>query len=314
MIPAQHTIETPYMVGPVHCYTLDLGDELILFDTGPPTEAGRDFLRTHLDLSRLSQIIVTHCHIDHYGQAAWLAQNCDAQIYLPRLDILKHRQSDRRLTIMFSLLADLGFDQRFLGKLRERFTRSLLPILFPAHYKVAEEDLPPRLGIEVIGCPGHSQSDLVYSGNGWAVTGDTLLRGVFQSPLLDADLETGARFKNYQAYCASIVKLAGLRSKKILPGHRQHLESVNQTLLFYLSKMLRRIDYLLPHLSNRSVAEVIDELFPRMTDTFHIYLKASEIVFMKDFLSRPVLLASALNLFDLYEPLEEAFWNVAEKQ
>jgi 2,4-dienoyl-CoA reductase (NADPH2) len=314
MIPAQHTVETPYMVGPVHCYTLDLGDELILFDTGPPTEAGRDFLRAHLDLSRLSQIIVTHCHIDHYGQAVWLAQNSNAQIYLPRLDILKHRQSDRRLSVMFSLLEELGFDESFLGKLRERFTRSLLPSLFPARYEVAEEDLPSRLGIEVIGCPGHSQSDLVYTGNGWAVTGDTLLRGVFQSPLLDADLETGGRFKNYQAYCASIVKLAGLRSKTILPGHRQHVESVDRTLLFYLSKMLRRVDYLLPHLSSRSVAELIDELFPRMTDTFHIYLKASEIVFMKDFLSRPVLLASALKVIDLYEPLEELFWNVAEKQ
>ena len=302
------------MVGPVHCYTLDLGDELILFDTGPPTEAGRTFLTEHLDLSRLAHVIVTHCHIDHYGQAAWLAQNSDAQIYLPRLDILKHQESERRLSTMFSLIADLGFDESYIEILRGRFNRSLMPSLFPSRYKMAEEDLPPRLGIEIIGCPGHSQSDLVYTGNGWAVTGDTLLRGVFQSPLLDADLETGGRFKNYQAYCASIVKLAGLRSKTILPGHRQHVESVDQTLLFYLNKMLRRVDYLLPHLTSLSVAEVIEELFPRMTDTFHIYLKASEIVFMKDFLAQPVLLAAALQEIDLYEPLEELFWKVAEKQ
>ena len=107
MIPEQHTVETPYMVGPVHCYTLDLGDELILFDTGPPTEAGREYLKTHLDLPRLSQVIVTHCHIDHCGQAAWLAQNSDAEIYFPRLDILKHEQSERRLSALFSLLAGL---------------------------------------------------------------------------------------------------------------------------------------------------------------------------------------------------------------
>jgi 2,4-dienoyl-CoA reductase (NADPH2) len=302
------------MVGPVHCYTLDLGDELILFDTGPPTEAGRDFLRAHLDLSRLSQVIVTHCHIDHCGQAAWLARNSDADIYLPRLDILRHEQSERRLSTLFSLIADLGFKESYIEVLRERFTKSSEPLHFPDHYKAADEELPPRLGIEVIGCPGHSQSDLVYTGDGWAVTGDTLLRGVFQSPLLDADLETGGRFKNYQAYCASIVKLAGLRSKTILPGHRQHVDSVDQTLFFYLNKMLRRVDDLMPHLSSRSVAEVTAELFPSMTDTFHIYLKASEIVFMKDFLSQPVLLASALKAIHLYEPLEELFWNVAQKQ
>ena len=86
--------------------------------------------------------------------------------------------------------------------------RCFLP--FPSSFLVAENDLPERLGIEVLACPGHSQSDLVYVGEDWAVTGDTLLRGVFQSPLLDVDLETGGRFKNYEAYCSTIVKLAGL--------------------------------------------------------------------------------------------------------
>ncbi|MBT8355919.1 MAG: MBL fold metallo-hydrolase [Desulfofustis sp.] len=314
MIPQQLTIETPYMVGPVHCYTLDLGDELILFDTGPPTEAGRDLLKAHLDLSRLSQIIITHGHIDHCGQAAWLAQNSDADVYLPRLDIHKYEQSEQRLSALFSLIADLGFRESYIEVLRERFTKSAEPLRFPDHCKVAEEELPPRLGVEVIGCPGHSQTDLIYAGNGWAVTGDTLLRGVFQSPLLDVNLETGGRFRNYQAYCASIVKLAGLRSKKILPGHRQHVVSVEHTLLFYLNKMLRRVDFLLPQISSRSVAELINELFPSMIDVFHIYLKASEIVFMKDFLAQPVLLASALKGIDLYESLEEPFCNVAEKQ
>ena len=302
------------MVGPVHCYTLDLGEELLLFDTGPPTEAGREFLRARLDLTRLSKVIITHGHIDHCGQAAWLAQNSDADVYLPRLDILKHEQSQRRLSTLFSLIADLGFKESFIEVLHERFTRSAEPLRFPDRYRVAEDELPPQLGVEVIGCPGHSQTDLIYAGNGWAVTGDTLLRGVFQSPLLDVNLETGERFRNYQAYCATIIKLAGLRSKKILPGHRQHVDSVDHTLLFYLKKMLRRVDYLLPHLSSRSVAEVISELFPSMTAVFHLSLKASEIVFMKDFLAQPVLLASALKAIELYEPLEEPFCNVAEKQ
>ena len=35
---------------------------------------------------------------------------------------------------------------------------------------------------------------------------------------------------------------------------------------------------------------------------------------MNDFLAQPILLASALNAIELYEPLEESFCNVAEKQ
>ena len=302
------------MVGPVHCYTLDYGDELVLIDTGPPTETGRTFLSENLDLSRLAHVIVTHCHIDHYGQAAWLADISGARIYLPRLDILKNKELDRRLSILFSLVGDLGFSTDYIDQLRTRFTKSSLLPLFPHRYFLAEEDLPSYLDIEVIGCPGHSQSDLVYAGDDWAVTGDTLLRGVFQSPLLDADLETGERFRNYRAYCTSIVRLAGLRSKKILPGHRQHVESVDKTLVFYLKKMLHRVSYLQPHLANNSVAGVIQDLFPSMDDPFHIYLKASEIVFMSDFLARPALLTSSLMEIDLYEPLADLFDQVVEKQ
>ncbi len=314
MIPVQHTVDTPYMVGPVHCYTIDHGDEIVLIDTGPPTDAGRSFLKKNIDLQRLKHVLVTHCHIDHYGQSAWLEQNSDAQLYFPRLDILKNERLEERLDSMFVLISDLGFDSDYLDVLRERFCNTVLSPHFPDNCLVAEFDIPARLGIEVIDCPGHSQSDLVYSGNGWAVTGDTLLRGVFQSPLLDVDLEKGGRFKNYEAYCSSIVKLAGLRTKQILPGHRQHIDSVERTILFYITKILHRVNYLLPYLGAKSVAGVIKNHFSSISDPFHIYLKASEIVFMKDFLAHPVLLSGALKEIDLYEEVGDLFHRVVEKQ
>ena len=312
MIPTQHTVETPYMVGPVHLYTLDFGDELILLDTGPPTESGQRFLREQVDLARLSQVLVTHCHIDHYGQARWLAENSDAVVYLPRRDVLKHEHHERRLQELFALIGELGFDKEYVEILRKRFTTSMMP-LFPDRYEIAEQ-LPAELGIEVLGCPGHSQSDLVYTGKDWAVTGDTLLRGVFQSPLLDVDLENGGRFKNYEAYCESIVRLAGLESKLILPGHRFTVESAGETIRFYISKTLQRLQRLVPFLRGNSVAEVIADVFPAMTDPFHLYLKASEIVFMKDLLERPELLIDALKQIGLYESVSSSFETVLEHE
>ncbi len=314
MIPVQHTVDTPYMVGPVHCYTIDHGDEIVLIDTGPPTDAGRDFLRRQIDLDRLKHVLVTHCHIDHYGQASWLEENSDARLYLPRPDIVKNERIEERLATMFELISAMGFKEDYLDQLRKRFTQSVMSPRFPENYLTAETDLPPHLGIKVLSCPGHSQSDLVYTGNGWAVTGDTLLRGVFQSPLLDVDLEKGGRFRNYEAYCSSVVKLAGLRTRRILPGHRRHIDSVERTILFYISKTLHRVSYLLPHLSDKSVAEVIAHLFSSMSDPFHIYLKASEIVFMKDFLEHPALLQDALREIGLFEPVADLFHGVVGKQ
>ncbi|MBE0585621.1 MAG: MBL fold metallo-hydrolase, partial [Desulfofustis sp.] len=218
MIPIQHTVDTPYMVGPVHCYSSELDGELVLFDTGPPTETGRAYLEHTIDLGRLRHVLVSHCHIDHYGQSAWLAEASEATVYLPYRDVQKIRYHDERMRCMYELLAGMGFSRDYLEKLRQAFLRGGLLPPVPEHYLIAERDLPPRLGIEVLPCPGHSQSDLVYHGAGWAVTGDILLRGIFQSPLLDIDLESGGRFNNYRAYCDSIVKLAALRGKIILPG------------------------------------------------------------------------------------------------
>ena len=304
----QHTISTPYMVGPVHCYTGSLAGELVLFDTGPPTPEARRYLRDHVDLDNLKHILVTHCHIDHYGQAFWLQQNCDAALYLPYRDCLKISEHDRRIREMYCLLVDLGFGEAYLDGLRQIFDSGALFPPIPKQFLVAENDLPERLGIEVLACPGHSQSDLVYVGEDWAVTGDTLLRGVFQSPILDVDLKAGGRFKNYQAYCSSLVKLAGLKDKKVLPSHRKTVKNVNTTLLFYVSKMLLRAEQLNPYRDEENLMLVIERLLKgRMQDVFHIYLKASEILFMKDFLKQPELLRRSLEEIGLFDEVAELF-------
>lgn len=296
------------MVGPVHCYTGKLDGELVLFDTGPPTPEGQRYLQKHVDLDNLKHIIITHCHIDHYGQAHWLEQNCDAALYLPYRDGLKIAKHDWRIEEMSCLLAELGFDAAYLEELRQIFVSGALFPPFPKHFLVTENDLPERLGIEVLACPGHSQSDLVYAGEDWAVTGDTLLRGVFQSPLLDVDLETGGRFKNYEAYCSTLVKLAGLTGKRVLPAHRYTVKDINRVLLFYIAKLLQRAGQLRPYREEENVMLLMDKVLNgRALDIFNIYLKASEIVFMKDFLEQPELLRRALLEIGLFDDVAELF-------
>ena len=304
----QHTINTPYMVGPVHCYTAELAGELVLFDTGPPTAAARQYLREKIDFGRLRHVVVSHCHIDHWGLAAWLREETGAAVYLPRRDILKVLQHERRMESMYALLLAAGFDRHYTEALRQSMDRNNLFCPLPAEYLVAERDIPEHLGIEVIDCPGHSQSDLVYAGEEWAVTGDTLLRGIFQSPLLDIDLEDGGRFKNYQAYSTTLPKLAGLRGKRVLPGHRHAVESVDAIILFYVTKMLQRVEQMRPFSGADDIAGIIRRLFgPSLTDAFHIYLKASEIMFMKDFLEQPDLLRASLEEIGLFDDVAEHF-------
>ncbi len=305
----QHTIDTPYVVGEVHCYSIELNGELVLFDTGPPTAVAQRRLREEVGLERLRHVVVTHCHIDHYGLAAWLARECGAEIWLPCRDAQKITHHRERLAAMDELLRDLGFDGRYLKQLRRAMDDGTVFPEFPPHFRVIEEsDLPERLGFSVLPCPGHSQSDLVYAGEDWAVTGDTLLRGIFQSPLLDVDLERGERFRNYHAYCDTLGKLATLRDKRILPGHRQAVESLDATILFYVGKLLERAARLRPLADEDRVDRILEQMFgPTLREPFHIYLKASEIVFMRDFLRDPQRLRGALKSIGLFPQVAGMF-------
>jgi glyoxylase-like metal-dependent hydrolase (beta-lactamase superfamily II) len=307
----QHTFETEYPVGPVHCYSAELNGELVLFDTGPPTAAARESLGKALDLSRLRHVVITHCHIDHYGLAHWLDTETEAVVYLPYRDSLKIARHDERLARLADLLTAYGFDASYQAGLRAIMDSGLVFPRFPESFRIIEDELPPQLGIEVIDCAGHSQSDLVLAGPDWAVTGDVLLRGIFQSPLLDVDLESGQRFRNYDAYCATIGKLAVLRGKRILPGHRQSVDSVDACILFYVGKLFDRARQFKPFAAIESVAEVIEKLFDnQLQNPFHVFLKASEIIFMRDFLADPERLKDALTQVDLFTAVAERYRGV----
>jgi hydroxyacylglutathione hydrolase len=310
----QHTLDTPYMVGPVHGYTVETAGELVLIDTGPPTPHTEEYWRRHLDLSRLRHVLITHCHIDHYGLASWMEKETAATIYLPYRDALKIRGHETRLEGMYQALQELGFGDEYLEKLQKVLKSGLLFPPFPEKFRVIEEDLPQNLGIEYLNCPGHSQSDLVFLGEDWAVTGDVLLRGIFQAPLFDVDLETGERFRNYDAYCETLVKLGSIRNRRILPGHREHVNSFEETILFYIGKMLERVKQLLPYADDDNVARIIDEIFGKdRIEPFHVFIKASEIVFMKDFLQDPDRLRDALVATGLFPAVSDHFQAVTSR-
>ena len=296
------------MVGPVHCYSTEVNDELTLFDTGPPTETARSYLRKNLDLSRLKHVIITHCHIDHYGLAYWLEQETDANVYLPYRDSLKIKNHDTRLDKMGQLLLDIGYSHKYLAEFKLSMDDGTTLPQFPTNYSIIEKDLPSHLGLDVINCPGHSQSDLVLATDEWAVTGDVLLKGIFQSPLLDVDLETGERFRNYDAYCSTVQKLAGLRDLQIFPGHRITVESVDSTVLFYLGKMLTRAARMKTLRNRGNIAEIVEETFgDSLKKNFHIYLKASEIVFLFDFLDDPNRLRHVLENIGLFDAVADKY-------
>lgn len=305
----QHTVQTPYMVGEVHFYSAELEGELVLFDTGPPTPEGEACLLESIDLRKLKYLFITHCHVDHYGLANFILQRSDAEVFIPRRDVIKFQRHAERMERMGDILGDYGFGADFAAQLRESFEKNKIFPVTPERFRIVEEaDELARLGIGYLPCPGHSQSDLVYQVGAFAVTGDILLRNIFQAPLLDIDLDSfSGRFRNYDAYCRSLLNLAQLRGQQIMPGHRRYIEGVDGALLYYVKTLLERVVQLLPF-RGVTMTTIIEKIFKgRLIEPFYVYLKVSEIVFMLDFLDNPELLKASLEQIGLFDEISTLY-------
>jgi glyoxylase-like metal-dependent hydrolase (beta-lactamase superfamily II) len=305
----QYTVQTPYMVGEVHFYSAVLDGDLVLFDTGPPTPDGEACLLANVDLKRLKYLFITHCHVDHYGLANYILQQSDAEVFIPRRDAIKFQRHEERMERMGEILDGYGFGGDFAVQLRESFERNKVFPVTPERFRIVEESPElSKLGISFLPCPGHSQSDLVYQVEEFAVTGDVLLRNIFQAPLLDIDLEnfTG-RFRNYDAYCSSLLNLAQLRGRQIMPGHRRYVDGVDEAVLYYVRTLLERVLQVKPF-RGLPMNILIEQLFKgRLIEPFFIYLKVSEIVFMLDFLENPALLKFSLEQIGLFERVSDLY-------
>ncbi len=311
----QHTVQTPYMVGDVHFYSTELDGGLALFDTGPPTPEGEAALLESIDLKNLKYLFITHCHVDHYGLANYVLQQSDAKVFIPRRDAIKFQRHDERMVKIGELLIGYGFGSDFAAQLRESFERNKIFPVRPEQFQIVEESRElSEIGISYLACPGHSQSDLVYLIGESAVTGDVLLRNIFQAPLLDTDMDTfTGRFLNYESYCNSLLNLAKLRGLHILPGHRQYVESVDQAIVFYVRTLLERAVKVLPF-KNLNLDKIIEQLFKgRLTDPFFVYLKASEVIFMLDLIENPALLKASLKQIGLFDQIGELYCSLSQQ-
>jgi 2,4-dienoyl-CoA reductase (NADPH2) len=310
----QHTVLTPYQFGEAHFYSTEINGELVLFDTGPSTPAAFAFLKEQVDLKRLKYLFITYCHVDHFGLAASIAKESAAEIFIPRNDAIKLRHREERLAQFEKLFVEYGFDIDFAHGLKDWFSEHVWFSVDTEGFKIVEESgVLDKLGITCLSVPGHSQSDLVYLYGDYAITGDILLRGLFPVPLLDMDVENfSSRFVNYAAYCATLLKLQKLHGYKILPGHCRYLTSLNDTIVSYVRRLLKRAGQVKRLNGVESIQEVISKLLGGMpADPVHLYSKTSEIIFMRDFLSEPDKLKHSLEQIGMFEPLADLYVAVA---
>ncbi len=304
----QYTLPTPYPVGDVHFYQEILDGERILFDCGPPTKKAENFFKNEFPSKEIRYLIFTHIHQDHFGMAYWFAENTDAELLIPELDVIKMESDMPRLKFITEYLDYEGFSKSEIKKIVDIMALFRRQIKTPKRFKIMEEELPKTgLPIEAIACPGHSETDYVYLINGYAICGDVVLPGIFQTPLLDLDFNTlSGKYDNYKNYCETVKKVASLLNYKFLPGHNKVVDSPLNVVKEYVLKILTRSKIVLKLGKEKSARELLHLIDPdAMEEPFMAYVKISNIVFFKSFLENPGLLKNSLKEVGIFKEIEK---------
>ncbi len=304
----QFTLPTPYPVGDVHFYYEKIDGESVLFDCGPPTREAEDFFKNKFPYKEVKYLIFTHIHQDHFGMAYWFSENTDATLLIPELDIVKLESDIPRLKFIKEYMESEGFTKKEVEDLVDIMRILRKHIKTPKRFEVMEKYLEKSsLPIKAVHCPGHSQTDYVYLYKNYAICGDVVLPGIFQTPLLDLDFKTlKGKYDNYTNYCQTIEKIANLSDYKFLPGHNNVVDNPLNVVKEYISKILVRSHVILNLGIEKKARDLLLALDPdAMENPFMAYVKTSNIIFFRTFLKNPELLKKTLQKVNLFKDLKD---------
>ena len=295
-----HRLPTPVPFmeagGPANAYAVeDPGGGFTLFDCACGTEEGLAALRAGLSArglatKKLNRIVVSHGHVDHYGNAQTLAEESGCDVFVHPNDLEKvcgHGRWYLQLENSWSYFVKLGVPEATLHAMLEGAKRSKQYARSVDRQRVKPlhggETLQfAHFAAEVLHLPGHTpglvclhvpEKKLLFAD-------DHVLAKVSPNPLLDLGLGEGAtKFKALVEYVKSAKQVQAMELDCVLPGHGEafkgHRELLESLLSFYGARQARIMKRL--KAAPASIYELVPVVFPRV-DVGRMYLMLSEVM------------------------------------
>lgn len=298
-----HRLEIPVPFleagGPANVYAIEDDDgRFTLFDTGIGTAEGIAALRagasSHgLDFKRVSRILVSHGHLDHFGNAQLISEESGARVFIHDADRSKVLGDARFGTLLRHhreyFLTALGVPVETLDEMQAHADRN------PSRSRYVD---PARLGSLSEGqslhfkhfdavvkhLPGHTPGLVCL----WAerpkifFADDHVLARVSPNPVLDFSQGEGAdKFRALSRYLEGAKWVRDLELDAVLPGHgpafQGHRALLDGLFGFYVRRQ-ERIVAKLQTLGPQSVFELLPALFPRNREANRLVLMLSELL------------------------------------
>lgn len=229
---------TPFVgLGDINTYQLLPGagsDGLTLIDTG--VKGGESFEVFERGLKefgfaveQIERILITHAHVDHFGQARRIRDRCGAPIYAAPLEArrmagLVPPSGDRREHVVafmrrWGIPDELIFYENPMAKRAAELHDAVdVEGTLGDGDVVAIDDLR----LEVIETPGHCPQHIVFyePTMQWLFSGDHLLTDISPVPLLDLPEDPDTpRPKSLVRFMASLTKVEALACRMTFPSH-----------------------------------------------------------------------------------------------
>jgi glyoxylase-like metal-dependent hydrolase (beta-lactamase superfamily II) len=283
-------LPVPLPVKTVNAYLID-EEPLTLVDPGIKTKESYQVLEFSLrnrgcQIRDIRRILLTHGHIDHYGQAKMISDASGADICIHKKDYERIRSIREFGTSLVSALIQNGTPRDSLDEamtyMEFAITRFADPLDNVRFITDGEEISFENMGIRCIHCPGHSPGLICFyvEEQSILISGDHLLDEISPNPIIDLSHEgPGPQSTSLKQYIESIRKIQDLNVSLVLPGHGVPIHDFKGAVEKTLHHHEQRLSMVLSILSQGEMTayEISKTVFPG-TESFEVFLGVSEIV------------------------------------
>lgn len=223
-------IQTDSMLKTFNCYLIKTNKHLTLVDAAiDDDEAYAFFLEVlkdnDLQVTDITQIVLTHNHSDHTGFVRHIRQQTDVEVYAhPSAFLRLMRDKDfltKRINFFSKLYNENGCGERGeaeVQRMKEALVKNENLRVDPPILPIVEGDMIN--GFKVIEVPGHSidQIALYNDVTGELIAGDHILEHAPSNALIEMGFE-GEMLQSLYLYEQSLKRCEKLNLNVIYPGH-----------------------------------------------------------------------------------------------
>ena len=282
-------LPVPFPLKTMNVYFIDEAPRTLV-DAGIKTEASFDTLKKGLEtigygLDSIERILITHGHIDHYGQAKRLSSLSDAPIYIHSKEYGRIRSIIHSLGYLKSILMRNGAPEALVNGAIQfiESAQNMADPLEEAFFLNDGEAISFKsMTWKTLLCPGHSPGLICFH---WPekrilFTGDHLLKEITPNPVLNVpEYRLPFRYPSLKDYLTSLEEVEKLDISLLLPGHGEEIHDMKGLIQKIFAHHKERMDRVLFSISHgeKTAFEIAMDLFPRVPP-FEIYLGISEAV------------------------------------